>query len=116
MHIYRSHFIDYYKTLFDFQYYDYLTRYNNYYLSGLNNKECPVKEEPEFKKEQLPAFEKIILPDFKFPLLHNYFEPFTQSTTDNENENENAEDYIRKDIDYINSINNERPSLNNSFI
>jgi hypothetical protein len=113
MHLYN--FV-YYKTLFDFQYYDYLTRYNNYYLSGLNNKECPVKEEPEFKKEQLPAFEKIILPDFKFPLLHNYFEPFTQSTTDNENENENAEDYIRKDIDYINSINNERPSLNNSFI
>jgi hypothetical protein len=108
MHLYN--FV-YYKTLFDFQYYDYLTRYNNYYLSGLNNKECPVTkttvEDQEIKKEELPVFDKIILPEFKFPLLHNY-ETFKQSNEE--------EDFIKKDIDFINNMNVDRPKLTNSFI
>jgi hypothetical protein len=98
MHLYN--FV-YYKTLFDFQYYDYLTRYNNYYLSGLNNKECVVPttttlDEPQIKRE--PLFDKITLPDFKFPLLHNFFEPFKQLNDEEE------PDFIKKDIDYINKL------------
>jgi len=89
MHLYN--FV-YYKTLFDFQYYDYLTRYNNYYLSGLNNKECIKLEESKInkKEESKPdTYEKTVLPEFKYPLLQKYyksnlFELF-KSSDNNEN-------------------------------
>ncbi len=76
MHLYN--FV-YYKTLFDFQYYDYLTRYNNYYLSGLNNKECIKLEESKInkKEESKPdTYEKTILPEFKYPLLEKYYNSY----------------------------------------
>ena len=72
MHLYN--FI-YYKSLFDFTNYEYLIRYNNYYISGLNTIKCekpevcitaasPIKVEPI-------KYDKITLPNFKYPILHN---------------------------------------------
>jgi hypothetical protein len=73
MHLYN--FV-YYKSLFNFDDYDYLIRYNNYYISGLYAKECikedddkkPVKE-AEIKK--IEDIQKIILPKFEYPILHS---------------------------------------------
>jgi len=94
MHLYK--FV-YYKSLFDFKYYDYMARYNNYYISGLHNHhtKCPViREEKEERKEDDVDFEKIILRDFKYPMLHKYYDAYKNNFFDlfkkhNENENEN---------------------------
>ena len=70
MHLYN--FI-YYKSLFNFNDYDYLIRYNNYYISGLYSKECPVindKKDDEIKK--INDIEKTILPKFNYPILKKY--------------------------------------------
>jgi hypothetical protein len=76
LHLYN--FI-YYKSLFNFDDYEYLIRYNNYYISGLYSKKCPKLEteetkEPEIKKDTeikpLIDIEKTILPKFTYPILN----------------------------------------------
>lgn len=81
MHLYK--FV-YYKALFDFQHYDYLGRYNNYYLSGLYNHrtKCHVKKEIEIKKDENVDFERIVLPDFKYPILHKYYNAYKNNFFD----------------------------------
>jgi len=82
----------YYKSLFDFTNYEYLIRYNNYYISGLNTSKCekpvvcitptlPIKFEPI-------KYDKITLPYFKYPILHK---------DDNDKENDDDDDKDNKD-------------------
>jgi len=70
MHLYN--FI-YYKSLFNFNDYDYLVRYNNYYISGLNSSKCQETEITTISKEPIAyspiKYDKIILPKFKYPIL-----------------------------------------------
>jgi hypothetical protein len=84
MHLYK--FV-YYKSLFDFKNYDYMARYNNYYLSGLHNHrtKCPVvrrEEEKEEKKVEDVGFDKITLPDFQYPMLHKYYNTYKNNFFD----------------------------------
>jgi hypothetical protein len=104
MHLYN--FI-YYKTLFDFQYYDYFVRYNNYYLSGLHNKACIETKTLEKEKPKISdEFEKIILPEFKYPMLEKYYTNYKKNFFELfKSDNINPDDtYIKKDIEYINNI------------
>jgi hypothetical protein len=96
MHLYK--FV-YYKSLFDFQYYDYLGRYNNYYLSGLNNHEtkCQVKEIEIKKEKEEVNFEKITLPEFKYPILHKYYDSYKNNFFDLFKKHNNDND-INNDI------------------
>jgi len=131
MHLYK--FV-YYKSLFDFQYYDYLGRYNNYYLSGLHNHrtKCPVIKDIE-KKEENVDFERIVLPEFKYPILHKYYDAYKNNFFDlfkkhndngngndngNENGNENGNffDLLKRHIDNSeNSNENDVDNIFNSF-
>jgi hypothetical protein len=133
MHLYN--FV-YYKSLFDFQYYDYLGRYNNYYLSGLNNHQtkCPEKEIKIENEEKKIDFEKIILPEFKYPILHKYYDAYKnnffdifhqhhdnqKSTTVDEN-NGSFFDLFKRRIDNDNDNDNDNmkyipAKIDNSFI
>lgn len=71
MHLYN--FV-YYKSLFNFEEYDYLIRYNNYYISGLYAKQCIKEEEKkpveDVKLKEIEDIQKIILPKFEYPILH----------------------------------------------
>ena len=70
MHLYN--FI-YYKSLFNFNDYDYLVRYNNYYISGLNSSKCQETEITTISKEPIAfspiKYDKITLPKFNYPIL-----------------------------------------------
>ena len=104
MHLYN--FV-YYKTLFDFKYYDYFVRYNNYYLSGLHNKACIETKTLEKEKPKISdEFEKIILPEFKYPMLEKYYTNYKKNFFELfKSDNINPDDtYIKKDIEYINNI------------
>ena len=90
MHLYN--FV-YYKSLFNFEEYDYFIRYNNYYISGLYAKEC-IKDNSETNKpvkdieiNKLKDIQKIILPKFKYPILHNN----NNDDDDDDNDNDNDE-------------------------
>jgi len=72
MHLYN--FI-YYKSLFDFNNYEYLVRYNNYYISGLNTSTCQKPEITTISKEPIKYepinYNKILIPKFKYPILED---------------------------------------------
>ena len=131
MHLYN--FV-YYKSLFNFDDYDYLIRYNNYYISGLYAKECAKVEDIEIKIDTeikpLSEIEKIILPKFTYPILHKDDEDnddddktfksklnnFIKKDDDNDDinkkddndDNDNDDDTIKKRIkDYIKKDNND---------
>lgn len=120
MHLYN--FV-YYKSLFNFDDYDYLIRYNNYYISGLYNKECTKIEDTEIKKDttlkSLSGIEKNILPKFAYSILHKdddkkdikpIIKDFIKNDEDDNND-ENEEEGNKKDIktkikDFIKKDNN----------
>ena len=84
MHLYK--FV-YYKSLFDFKYYNYMARYNNYYLSGLHNHrtKCPVIREEKKKRHNKiedAGIDRITLPDFKYPMLHKYYDTYKNNFFD----------------------------------
>jgi hypothetical protein len=70
MHLYN--FI-YYKNLFDFNNYEYLVRYDNYYISGLNSSTCKKPEITTISRDPIKyqpiKYNKILLPMFKYPIL-----------------------------------------------
>jgi hypothetical protein len=128
MHLYN--FV-YYKSLFNFDDYDYLIRYNNYYISGLYAKECAKIEDTEIKKDNeikpLNDIEKNILPKFIYPILHkedkednNDDKSFksklkdliqtNNDNNDNDDEEENGKDtdITLKIKDFIKKDNNKR--------
>jgi len=128
MHLYN--FV-YYKSLFNFDDYDYLIRYNNYYISGLYAKECAKIEDTEIKKDNeikpLNDIEKNILPKFIYPILHkedkednnddksfkSKLKDLIQTNNDNndnddEEENGKDNDITLKIKDFIKKDNNKR--------
>ena len=72
MHLYN--FI-YYKSLFDFNNYEYLVRYNNYYISGLNSSTCQNPEITTISRDPIKyqpiKYNKILIPEFKYPILED---------------------------------------------
>ena len=113
MHLYN--FI-YYKSLFNFDDYDYLIRYNNYYISGLYAKECAKVEDIEIKKDDeikpLSEIEKIILPKFTYSILHKDNDDNDDDDNDNDNDDNDKpfksklNNFIKKDDDNDDIIKN----------
>jgi hypothetical protein len=89
LNMYLYNFV-YYKSLYDFTHYDELLRYNNYYLSGLYGKTCPVSATITTPKPIISSIttklEKIILPEFKYSMLHK------KRTNDDDDDDDNDDD------------------------
>ena len=97
MHLYN--FI-YYKSLYDFNKYEYLVRYNNYYISGLNSSKCSIPEKTIISKDSINfnpiKFDRITLPKFKYPILDNNDDDDDDDDDDKDKDKDNDDDEYKK--------------------
>lgn len=73
INMYLYNFV-YYKNLYDYSLFDYMIRYNNYYISGLYNKRCPtIKDDTDTSiiKDNDIKRNKILLAPFEYKFLDN---------------------------------------------